>query len=694
MNKMKKVKENLELNITQTPFVIPQFVKLEGIRGKLKYQKDRFVSPIFGRSVKDVVTVPFTVKDTGDTTRRFDAFRTKPKLSEQEAIKKHGNKYYEFTNIVSMKTREDYFGPSSYEPSQDKNVEEKEEKKVFKPIARNVKELTPESDPMPFKANPEPKRTVAYVPPVMQEKKVETEPVFETYRRPQNEKPVVTSDFGASQQDDEDDLQEIYNKPTYQPVQEKHYLYPPVTLFSKKQRDLDEKPQWLLDQIDVINSTLNQFGVEGEVSGSKKGPTVTRYEIALEPGVNVKRVTSIQENLMMNLASKSIRIEAPIPGKPYVGIEVPNVKTEIVAFGNVVDTKDFMDDRDHPLKVALGVDIDGENIYVDIQAMPHGLIAGATNSGKSVCVNTVLVSLLIKNSPEDLKLILIDPKMVELTPYNGLPHLVTPVITDVKMAAAALNWAVNEMEKRYQLFAGSRSRDIKSFNDNVRRGIVDHSKMPYIVIVIDELADLMMVAPHDVEDSIQRITQKARAAGIHLLVATQRPTTDVVKGTIKSNIPARIAFKVSSFVDSTTILDGAGAETLLGKGDMLLKRADRTHRLQGAYIPDDEIYAVTDFIRKQSEPDYIFEHDALKQQLKNKQIITDDLFSDVARYVVSTGSSSINTIQKEFEIGFNRAQRLFEMMEEYEIVSKGQGTKAREVLVTPSELEDILQEIV
>lgn len=689
---MKKVKASPELNIVKEPFVIFQFVKLEGIRSKSKYKKDRFVSPIFGRSVKDVVTVPFTVKDTGDTVRRFDAFRTKPKLSEEEAIKKHGNKYYEFTNIVSMKTREEYFGPSTYSPDQNQEGDVKEEKKTLKPIGKKITDVKPAIDPMPFKANPEPKRTVAYVPPIMEEKKVEKEPVVETYRRPTFEKPIVTSEFG-SQSDHRTTDQERFGKDTYIPKENRPYLYPPVTLFSKKQRDLDEKPQWLLDQMDIINSTLNQFGIEGEVSGSKKGPTVTRYEIALEPGVNVKRVLSIQDNLMMNLASKSIRIEAPIPGKPYVGIEVPNVKTEIVAFGNVVDTKDFLEDREHPLKVALGVDIDGENIYVDIQAMPHGLIAGATNSGKSVCVNTVLVSLLLKNTPEDLKLILIDPKMVELIPYNGLPHLVTPVITDIKMAAAALNWAVNEMEKRYQLFAGSRARDIRSFNDNVKRGLIDHQKMPFIVIVIDELADLMMVAPHDVEDSIQRITQKARAAGIHLLVATQRPTTDVVKGTIKSNIPARIAFKVSSFVDSTTILDGAGAEALLGKGDMLLKRADRTHRLQGAYIPDDEIYAVTDYIKKQVEPRYIFEHDHLKQQYKNKDVITDDLFHEVARYVVSTGNSSINTIQKEFEIGFNRAQRLFEMMEDYQIVSKGQGTKAREVLVTMNELEGILSQL-
>ena len=280
--------------------------------------------------------------------------------------------------------------------------------------------------------------------------------------------------------------------------------------------------------------------------------------------------------------------------------------------------------------------------------------------------------------------------MVELTPYNDLPHLVTPVITDAKMAAQALGWAVSEMEKRYQMFARSRSRDIKSYNYNIKRGLVDDKKMPYIVIIIDELADLMMVSPHEVEDSIQRITQKARAAGIHLLVATQRPTTDVVKGTIKSNIPARIAFKVASFVDSTTILDGAGAETLLGKGDMLLKKDDRAHRLQGAYIKDDEIYDVTDFIRAHAKPDYIFEHEALRQQVEMNEVASDDLFEVVAYFVVENQNASINSIQKQFEIGFNRAQKIVEMLEYYQIVSQSQGTKAREVLVTISELDDIL----
>ena len=271
----------------------------------------------------------------------------------------------------------------------------------------------------------------------------------------------------------------------------KDYQLPPVTLFKKTSRNADEKPQWLLDQIEIINKTLRDHGVEGEVSSSKKGPTVTRYELSLEAGVPVKRVTTIQDNIMMNLAAKSVRIEAPIPGKPYVGIEVPNAVMDIVSFGNVVDTDEFLLDREHPLKVALGEDIDGTNIYVDIAKMPHGLIAGATNSGKSVCVNTILVSLLLKNKPEDLKLILIDPKMVELTPYNDLPHLITPVITDAKMAASALNWVVDEMERRYRLFAQTRSRDMRSFNENIQKGYVDDEKLPYIVIVIDELADLL-----------------------------------------------------------------------------------------------------------------------------------------------------------------------------------------------------------
>ncbi len=690
---MKKQKDNLQLNTAKPVFTIFQFAKIEGIRGKKTYKTDHFVSPIFGHQVKDIVTVPFTVKNTGDTTRRFDAFRTKHKMSDEQAIEKYGTKYYEFSNIVSHKTRSEYFGPSDFVPSAKEKKEEVKKPQMMNPIGakyQKPEKHVEKQDDMPFKAKPvEPERRIFTPRPELNpEPKVSSEPKVETFKREKPaDKPVVTSNFGFL--DDKDDQEkEIFVKS--EPLKTKSYQFPNISMFSKKDRDLNEQPQWLLDQIDVINATLQQFGIEGEVKSSKKGPTVTRYEIALEPGVNVKRVLSISDNLMMSLASKSLRIEAPIPGKPYVGLEVPNKTPEIVAFGNVIDNPTFLNDKDHPLKVALGVDIDGESIYADIQAMPHGLIAGATNSGKSVCVNTILISLLIKNSPEDLKLILIDPKMVELTPYNDLPHLVTPVITDVKMASQALNWAVDEMERRYQKFAQSRARDIKSFNANVKRGLIDDPKMPYIVIVIDELADLMMVAAHDVENAIQRITQKARAAGIHLLVATQRPTTDVVKGTIKSNIPVRIAFKVASFVDSTTILDGAGAETLLGKGDMLFKKSDRPHRLQGAYIPDNEIYQATDYIRERYPANYIFEHEALKQLAELKEIASDDLFEDVAYFVVDTENASINSIQKEFEVGFNRAQKIVEMLEYYSIVSASQGTKAREVLVTYDELNQIL----
>nr|WIF88825.1 DNA translocase FtsK [Acholeplasma laidlawii] len=325
--------------------------------------------------------------------------------------------------------------------------------------------------------------------------------------------------------------------------------------------------------------------------------------------------------------------------------------------------------------------------------MPHGLIAGGTGSGKSVCVNSILISLLLKNRPEDLKLILIDPKMVELTPYNDLPHLITPVITDPKMAATALNWVVDEMEDRYKKFAGTRSRDIGSFNENVKKGFIDEQKMPLILIVIDELADLMMVAAHDVENAIQRITQKARAAGIHLLVATQRPTVDVIRGTIKSNIPTRIAFRVASFTDSTTILDGAGAEQLLGRGDMLLKEAERPVRLQGAYISNNEIDAVIDFIRQQTTPQYILKHEDLRHIVQAKDTIDDELFAQVAEYVVSENSCSINGIQKEYNIGFNRAQKIATLLEQYGIVSPAQGTKAREVLIDMLSLREILEKL-
>jgi S-DNA-T family DNA segregation ATPase FtsK/SpoIIIE len=680
------VKKKNKQQVIEEVFHIPQIPKIEGIRSANKYVKEKFVSPVFGADVKDEIHVPFVVRVIGDKVKQYDAFRTKPKMNEEMIKQQHGNKYYEFDNVVNKDTRKQVFGVDTYEEQ-----EKKEDVKV-EPIHEEVApKLAPVGD-----------EVVKNLPPWMKGRhaiSLDADDLpSDTYT---SDKVKVRANFTELEHvDDEEHVEDNYEtKVRYEsqvddkPIMDfrKDYQLPPVTLFKKTSRNADEKPQWLLDQIEIINKTLRDHGVEGEVSSSKKGPTVTRYELSLEAGVPVKRVTTIQDNIMMNLAAKSVRIEAPIPGKPYVGIEVPNAVMDIVSFGNVVDTDEFLLDREHPLKVALGEDIDGTNIYVDIAKMPHGLIAGATNSGKSVCVNTILVSLLLKNKPEDLKLILIDPKMVELTPYNDLPHLITPVITDAKMAASALNWVVDEMERRYRLFAQTRSRDMRSFNENIQKGYVDDEKLPYIVIVIDELADLIMVAAHEVEDAIQRITQKARAAGIHLLVATQRPTVDVVRGTIKSNIPTRIAFRVASYTDSTTILDGAGAESLLGRGDMLLKEAERPIRLQGAFISNQEIDAVVDFIRRQEKPHYILHHEDLKKAINVREQINDELFSDVAYYVVRENACSINSIQKQFEIGFNRAQKIVTLLEQYNIVSSSQGTKSREVLMTFDELEELLK---
>lgn len=679
-------------------FTIPQIPKVDGIRKQHKYVKEKFISPLFGSDVKDEIHVPFVVRVIGDKVKKYDAFRTVPKMTDEEAKKISGSKYYEFKDgIISKETRKRIFGVSSYKDQQplDEKVSVDQElvlekETVIEPVNMNQVEEKENA-----------------LPPWMRGKKhVELSPEeaslnMDTYERPQKEV-KIKANFGEEVSEDvqyQKPPRFVEEKPKVEPKVHAtyhaldDYQLPPLTLLKKVERDRDEKPDWLLDQVEIINRTLADHAVEGEVAHSKKGPTVTRHEISLEPGVPVKRITGLQDNLMMNLAAKTLRIEAPIPGKPFVGIEVPNKIADIVSFGNVVDTDEFLEDHKHPLKVALGEDIDGTNIYVDIAKMPHGLIAGGTGSGKSVCVNSILISLLLKNKPEDLKLILIDPKMVELTPYNDLPHLITPVITDPKMAATALNWVVDEMEDRYKKFAGTRSRDINSYNENIKKGFIDEEKMPLILIVIDELADLMMAAAHDVENAIQRITQKARAAGIHLLVATQRPTVDVIRGTIKSNIPTRIAFRVSSFTDSTTILDGAGAEQLLGRGDMLLKETERPVRLQGAFISNAEIDGVIDFIRNQSRPQYILKHEDLNHITQVKDTIDDELFASVAAYVVSENSCSINSIQKEFSIGFNRAQKLTIFLEQYGIVSTQQATKAREVLVTMSELNDILEKL-
>jgi S-DNA-T family DNA segregation ATPase FtsK/SpoIIIE len=460
-------------------------------------------------------------------------------------------------------------------------------------------------------------------------------------------------------------------------------------LLTKPAKKVKDNNQWVQRQIDILDRTFEEFKVGARVKTYTKGPTVTRYEIELESGVYVKKVTGITNNIKMALAAKEIRIEAPIPGKSTIGIEVPNEVPEIVHFYDIVSKEEFRNSED-PLTIALGLDIDGLGVYSSISKMPHGLVAGATGSGKSVCINTILMSLLFRYSPDELKLMLIDPKMVELSAYNELPHLITPVITDAKIATAGLKWAVEEMEKRFQLFSNERVRDIASYNQKALKE--DLEIMPYIVIIVDELADLMMIASSSVEEAIMRLTQKARACGIHLIIATQRPSTDVIKGTIKSNIPTRIAFMVSSYIDSMTIIDGAGADKLLGRGDMLYAESGKPQRrVQGAYISDIEIANVNEFIRRQRSSEYLFTQEKLVKQATSSDN-SDELLGEIARFVVISKAASINKISKQYNIGFNRAQKIVETLHEMGIVSDNVGSKARSVLVTIDELEELLQE--
>jgi S-DNA-T family DNA segregation ATPase FtsK/SpoIIIE len=681
------------------PFKIYQLSKHKGIRSKLIYQKSHFVSPMFGRKVKDVIALPIDTSTNRDRTKELDAFRTQKKISENEAVSKYGTKYYEFNNFITSETRKAYFGHENIPEDIKEEAKKSNAKTVISPITRHRYEDAPVVE-VPKKLEPNVENISVNDPvgddPIVEETIEVTTIDLEPEESTDDAQVTMESSFFSQTQTEpvktaEKEVLDIKPTPKSSPKPKQTYLYPDVSLFEKSDNDLTEKPEWLMKQVDQLNTTLLDFNIEGQVIDSKKGPTVTRHEIALEPGVNVKKILNIQDNITMSLAATAVRIEAPIPGKPFVGVEVPNVKKDMVRFGNIVDDPQFLD-SDKPLQVALGMDIDGSHVYVNIESMPHGLIAGATNSGKSVCVNTILVSLLLKNSPDDLRLILIDPKMVELAPYNDLPHLITPVITDSKVASQALNWAVEEMERRFMIFASSRARNLQSYNENIAQGIIEGDKMSRIVIIIDELADLIMAASKEVEDSIQRLTQKARAAGIHLIVATQRPTTDVIKGTIKSNIPVRIAFKVASFVDSTTILDGAGAEALLGRGDMLLKISDAPVRLQGAYISDDEIYKVTSMIKAQQDTNYVFGHEELKRKIEKVSSL-DELFSDVARFVVEQQSCSMNSIQKQFGIGFNRAQDIVKSLIDTGIVEDAQGTKAKEVTVSLYDLDDVLKDI-
>ena len=479
------------------------------------------------------------------------------------------------------------------------------------------------------------------------------------------------------------------------------YILPKVTHILSKhvKKENESLDQEIEENAHTLQQTLESFHVNAKVISACHGPAVTRYDLEPAPGVKVSKITNLAEDIALQLATTSVRIE-PVPGKAAIGIEIPNRILESVQLRDVLENPAFQEAKSK-LTVGLGMDISGQAIFADIGKMPHLLVAGATGSGKSVCINTLISSILFKAAPDEVKFILIDPKMVELSNYNGIPHLMVPVVTDPKKASSVLNWAVQEMEKRYAVFASHSVRDIKSFN---RRYVEE--KMPFIVIVIDELADLMMVSPRDVEDSICRILQKARAAGIHMILATQRPSVNVITGIIKANLPSRISFAVSSQVDSRTILDRGGAETLLGKGDMLFspQGAPKPIRVQGAFISDEEVEMLLDYIRSQGQEvseneeliDFI-ENDSKEDDSSEEDeflVKQDKLLPDAVELVMSTGQASSSSIQRRFRVGYSRAARLVDTMEELRIIGpSGGGNKPREILMSQEQAMELVKSL-
>lgn len=665
----------------ETPFQVFEILEEEE---KHKYKKERFVSPIFGTNVKDEIVIPIMTQHKHNL-EKLDSFRTRPKMTKEERIKKYGTEYPEFDLIRGKNLQEVLDNQTKGKRIVRSEIIDEAPTKPYEPVQKpeHFYEKEISNDPKPKGVDDFSKETpnepVIDQPnePVYQEESVET------HKEAQEEETVK-----IAQEDKAEEKPSPAKFVSTHPKALKHYQYPPITLFQKPLENKPDLSASIEKQIGILNKTFEEFQVGAKVYKHTQGPTVTRYEIILDSGVNVRKITGLADNLKMALAATQIRIEAPIPGKSTVGIEVPNEQAETVHFYDIVNTSMFKNAA-QPLTIALGLDIDGQPVFASIKSMPHGLIAGATGSGKSVCINTLLMSLLVKYNPQELKMMLIDPKMVELSNYYDLPHLLTPVITDVKAATAALKWLVDEMERRFNTFSEERVRDIDAYNQKC--GEEDY--MPFIVVVIDELADLMMVSSQHVEDSIKRLTQKARACGIHLIVATQRPSTDVIKGTIKSNIPTRIAFSVSSHVDSQTIIDSSGADKLLGRGDMLfLSNGQNKVRVQGAFVTDQDIEKVTNFIREQMKPDYLFDQDTLVKNIA-ASLERDEYFEEVAVFVVEEQEASINKISKRFSIGFNRAQSIVEELESLGIVSENLGSRARDVLVTKEELVHILEEI-
>lgn len=506
--------------------------------------------------------------------------------------------------------------------------------------------------------------------------------------------------FKQEEEKKEDKKKEVLQLEHAMVVEDEHYEYPPVELLSKsKSKTLKGGAKALTDTATKLQKTLYSFGVSAKVENVSVGPAITRYELKPAEGVRVSKIANLADDIALNLAAETIRIEAPIPGKQAVGIEVPNKEKETVHLREVLESSEFRNNSSK-LTVALGKDVAGNTQLADIAKMPHMLIAGSTGSGKSVCINTIITSIIYNAKPSEVKLVMVDPKVVELSVYNGIPHLLIPVVTDPKKAAGALAWAVQEMDDRYNKFASKGVRDLKGYNKAIEKED-GAGKLPQIVIIVDELADLMMVAAKDVEEAICRLAQKARAAGMHLVIATQRPSVDVITGLIKANVPSRIAFAVSSQVDSRTILDSVGAEKLLGKGDMLFfpAGAPKPARVQGAFVSDDEVEKIVDFVKSNGTATYsedilesIENSNKTEKELAQEQALddeTDPFLMDAIQTVVETGQASTSFIQRRFKVGYARAGRIIDQMEERGVISGYQGSKPREVLMTLERLNEL-----
>ncbi len=537
------------------------------------------------------------------------------------------------------------------------------------------------------------------------EEKVQESPV-------KSEKDSISDSDIAIHKEEKEEIhaKESGNEPgeafTIKKAVEKEYIFPPLNLLLKSEKkDMGNLDQMLRSTAGKLQETLHSFGVNVKITDISFGPSVTRYEMVPEQGTKVSKIVSLTDDIKLNLAAEDIRIEAPIPGKSAIGIEVPNKETLTVHFRELIESRPFTNAKSK-LTFAVGKDIGGQTVIADIAKMPHLLIAGATGSGKSVCINTLIMSIIYKARPDEVKLIMIDPKMVELNIYNGIPHLLIPVVTDPKKASGALQWAVAEMTERYNKFATYGVRNLAGYNAKVKSlidsGEIEGNKvkpMPQIVVIIDELADLMMVAPGEVEDSIVRLSQLARAAGIHLVIATQRPSVNVITGLIKANVPSRIAFAVSSGVDSRTIIDMNGAEKLLGKGDMLFcpYGSSKPSRVQGAFISDEEIGAVVDFIKENGDMKEVYD-ESITQTIEKARTSRgasqdrDEYFEDAARFLLEKDKASIGMLQRMFKVGFNRASRIMEQLSDAGIVGPEEGTKPRKILMSPEQLEAYFEE--